>query len=110
MTLNDRLRATRAKIGHIWVTPSLRDDYIWIVTEVGELGQELTRLLGFMDVVPARNHPRDTSAAQLREEIADIVIMVTALAEKLGIVVDDAVQEKLNYLEKRFDDQQPPLL
>jgi len=110
MTLNKRIKATRAKIGAVWVTPSMRDDFMYIVTEVGELGDELARMPGFLDVVPSRNHPRVTSQEQLEEEIADVVIMVTSLAIELGIDVDEAVDKKLRYLEEKFGQQLQLLL
>lgn len=69
--------------------PTMARQYMKLVTEVGELGDEL--------LAPTRNVDR------LRAEAADVAISLYHLCAKLGVDLDDAIFELVANDERRFD-------
>lgn len=117
--LNKRLRETRSKIDDVWVTPTAKDDVLWILTEISELGRalmhyvdvaikagdlvdSLMRLPGFPDIEPTRANPRTTALDDVAEEAADVLIMLISLCDELDIDLYTAFATKLHKLERRF--------
>lgn len=100
--LNRLIRELRADIGHVWHTPSVKDDFFWLVTEVGELGDALMRLKGFPDVAPTRHRPGVGTMANVQEEAADVLIMLTSLCDEMGFDLLDALQGKIDYLREKY--------
>lgn len=64
--------------------------YVKLVTEVGELGDELLS-------------PGEYDNDRLRAEAADVAICLYHLADKLGFDLDDAIAELVATDERRFD-------
>jgi NTP pyrophosphatase (non-canonical NTP hydrolase) len=92
----------RADISGVWKTPTLRDAFHWTFLELGELGEELARLPGYMDVVPARNHPRESSLDEVAEEAADVLIMLSTVCSLAGINLQEALMKKVGKLRDKF--------
>lgn len=69
---------------------SVERQYVKLVTEVGELGDELLR-------------PGEYDHDRLRAEAADVAVCLYHLAAKLGFDLDDAIFELVTSDERRFD-------
>jgi NTP pyrophosphatase (non-canonical NTP hydrolase) len=102
LLLNKDVRILRREIGHVWKLPSVKDDFFWIVTEVGELGDALMRLPDFPDVAPTRNQLRTTALEHVAEEAADVLIMLTCLCDELDIDLYQAFHQKLADLKAKY--------
>lgn len=87
-----------------WPTPSPTDSLIWLFTEMGEFAEELSRLPGFLDTKPTRNHPRETSRPEVSEEAADVLIMLITLCTLVNIDLERAFMEKVAKLRLRHSD------
>jgi NTP pyrophosphatase (non-canonical NTP hydrolase) len=70
--------------------PLVNEQYVKLVTEVGELGDELLRVGGY-------------DVDRLRVEAADVAISLYHLCAKLGVDLDDAILELVTRDERRFD-------
>lgn len=102
LNVNQVLRDLREACESKWPTPSASDSYIWLTTEVGELGDELARIPGFLDVVATRSHPRDGSLANVRKEAADVLIMLASVCEHFGIDLNRAYAHRVQELLRRY--------
>lgn len=70
--------------------PTIERQFVKLVTEVGELGDEVLRTADTYDV------------SRVRAEAADVAICLYHLAAKLGFDLDDAVLELVTADERRF--------
>ena len=96
----------RRDIGNKWKTPTTIDSYVWLVTEIGELGDVLMRL-GYgerQDYV--RNRPSKDVVAdmnQLKSELGDTILMLCTLANRVGINLDHALQERIHHFRRKYE-------
>lgn len=68
---------------------TIERQYVKLVTEVGELGDELLR-------------PGEYDRERLRAEVADVALCLYHLTAKLGFDLDDAMFELVTSDERRF--------
>lgn len=102
MSLNQVVRDLRRECESKWPTPSASDSYIWLITEVGELGDELARLPGFLDIKPTRNNPRLGSLARVQDEAADVLLMLITVCEHYGIDLEVSFMRRVTGLLNRY--------
>jgi NTP pyrophosphatase (non-canonical NTP hydrolase) len=96
----DIVAAFRQRVEAHFTTPDLRDSYMYLVTEVGELGDLLLRAL---------NGDRHTRGRQLEvrsedfyDEIGDVLFMLATVAVHLRIPLAEALQHTLSKIESRI--------
>lgn len=90
-TISNHELATRQLARHgrdRYLTPERQ--FVKLVTEVGELGDELLR-------------PGEYDHDRLRAEAADVAICLYHLAAKLGFDLDEALLDLVSRDERRFD-------
>lgn len=78
-----------------------RDAYIFLVSEVGEVGDALMRLDTESGWV--RNDPNRT--ANLADELADVFMMTLALADSYDVDLEDALEFKLERKRREYDER-----
>jgi dCTP diphosphatase len=93
-TLQAALDFRRARDWEQFHTP--QNLAIAISVEAGELLEQ------FQWMLPSDARPADTHRALIAEEIADVAILLSYLANDLGIDVDEAVKNKLTLNAERY--------
>jgi len=73
-----------------FVMPDMKDAFIFLLTEVGELGDAIMRLSNPEYV---RNHPH--KKIDVAEELGDVVFMAYILADVLCVDIDKQLMDKL---------------
>lgn len=92
----------RALSGTAWVHPTPLDSWVYLVTEVAEVGDLLMRT-GHGDR-HARSHPMDVeeARARLEHELGDVMIMLCTLATHLGIDLTIALGKRVQHFAQKY--------
>jgi NTP pyrophosphatase (non-canonical NTP hydrolase) len=85
-----------------WQEISVRDTFLLMVEEVGELAKEIRKYTG-LHVDRSRSH-----ANNLEHELADILMYVLGLANALEIDLDAAYRSKMREVQERTWSPLPP--
>lgn len=88
----------RLDIGDKWPDPNVMDSYVFLVSEVGEVGDALLRAGYGHSADYVRNH---TKYVFIEHELGDVYLMLCTLATKLGIDLDDALQGCIDKLRSK---------
>lgn len=89
----------RARVAQDFPTPGLRDAYIYLTTEVGELGDLLLRTLRPADL---RTDPdKLPTRGALVDEIGDTLFMLATVANHLDISLTEALAHTLDKVDRR---------
>lgn len=93
----------RSLEGTDWVHPTPLDSWVWLATEVAEVGDLLMRC-GFGAMDYARNNPMDTeeARARLEHELGDVMIMLCTLATHLRIDLTHALGKRVNHFAEKY--------
>ena len=91
----------RRQMGDCWPHPPLMDTWAFLVTEVGEIGDQLIRSGHGQRTDYVRHHARGSDL--LRKEVVDAYIMLLTLANHLDLELPDALWDRLKEIEKRID-------
>jgi NTP pyrophosphatase (non-canonical NTP hydrolase) len=94
----------REDIGDKWPNPGIMDSYVFIVTEVGELGDALLRTGYGLRGTYVRNRVKEAS---IKNELGDVLLMLCTLATELGIDLDEALQGCINFLRSKHGATEP---
>jgi len=90
----------RLDIGDLWPDPGVIDSYVFLVSEVGEVGDVLLRRGYGHRGDYVRNNEKETL---LEAELGDVYLMLCTLATELGIDLDSALQGCIDKLRKKHD-------
>ena len=94
------LRERREEEG-TWPKPPPMDSWAFLVTEVGEVGDVLMRLGHGQRDDYVRTHLQTVTTAHLRQEIADVYLMLITLANHFEINLSAALDDNIRRLESR---------
>lgn len=95
MTMQNAVKALHAAVPpSIWPEPDVIDSYIFLVTEVGEVGDLLMRS-GHSLYKYVRNSPDEATPERLAHELGDVMLMLCTLATQLGIDLEAALAVRL---------------
>ncbi len=75
---------------------SLLQTYLLFVEEVGELAKHIRKAQAAMRIDAAKHYSDDVA-----EELADIMLVLSAVANRLGVDIEQAVREKEEVNKKR---------
>jgi len=94
----------RLDIGDRWPDPDVMDSYVFLVSEVGEVGDALLR--------QNYGHRGDYSRTRamtddIPHELGDVFLMLCTLATCLGIDLDSALQGCIDKLREKHDTTKP---
>lgn len=90
----------RLDIGDKWPDPNVLDSYIFLVSEIGEVGDALLRSNHGHRTDYSRNN---TKYVDVAAELGDVYLMLCTLATSLGISLDDALQGCIDKLRTKYD-------
>lgn len=94
----------RLEIGDMWPDTDVMDSYVFLVSEVGEVGDALLRL----NYGHRRDYVRNNSKRpDLNAELGDVYLMLCTLATCLGIDLDEALQDRIDHLRSRHGHIEP---
>ena len=88
----------RLEIGDKWPDPDVMDSYVFLVSEVGEVGDALLRAGYGHRGDYSRNNEKEVL---LEHELGDVYLMLCTLATELGIDLDSALQGCIDKLRKK---------
>jgi NTP pyrophosphatase (non-canonical NTP hydrolase) len=88
----------RLEIGDRWPQPDVMDSYVFLVSEIGEVGDALLRSNHGHRGDYVRNHEKE---AFLEGELGDVFLMFCTLATCLGIDLDVALQGCIDKLRSK---------
>lgn len=92
----------RFRLEHKWPWPSIMDSWLFLVTEVAEVGDALIRM-GFGE---QDNYFRSNDKVpNIDEELADVQIMLITLANHFNVDLSDAMRVKLSKIQKKAHDE-----
>jgi len=93
-----QVAALRVAIGDKWPHPDALDSFVFLVTEVGEVGDVLLRRGYGYGKNYVRNNPKE---AALAKELGDVYLMLCTLATCLGVDLGEALRDRVaHFLEK----------
>lgn len=90
----------RLDIGDKWPQPDVIDSYIFLVSEIGEVGDALLHSNHGHRGDYVRNHPKE---CDLDAELGDAYLMLCTLATCLDIDLDCALQDCIDKLKRTHD-------
>jgi len=93
----------RLDIGDTWPDPDIVDSYIFLVSEIGEVGDALLRANYGHRGDYARNNSKQPD---LVAELGDVYLMLCTLATCLGIDLDSALQGRIDHLKEKYSDSE----
>lgn len=99
-----RVAELRLDIGDLWPDPDVMDSYVFLVSEVGEVGDVLLRRGYGHRGDYARNHEKEVL---LEAELGDVFLMLCTLATALGVDLDSALQGCIDKLRSKHGDIKP---
>ena len=99
-----RVALLRLEIGDEWPGPDVMDSYIFLVSEIGEVGDALLRANHGHRGDYSRNNPKQ---ADLNAELGDVYLMLCTLATRLGIDLDAALQGCIDHLKEKHGPTKP---
>lgn len=90
----------RLEIGDKWPEPDVMDSYVFLVSEIGEVGDALLR--------SNYGHRGDYSRTRaitddIPHELGDVLLMLCTLATCLGIDLDEALQNCIDKLKSKHE-------
>lgn len=95
-----RVALLRLEIGDKWTQPDVMDSYVFLVSEIGEVGDALLRA----NFGHRRDYSRNnTKYADVAAELGDVFLMLCTLATTLGIDLDSALQGCVDKLRSKHD-------
>lgn len=97
MSLQHRVQCFRAEHGWHFALPTVRDAWLFLVTEVAEVGDCLIRL-GYGETGYTRANDKEPDVAK---ELGDSAVMLCTLASLLGVDLEAAVEHSLEEIAKR---------
>ena len=89
----------RLDIGDQWPDTDVMDSYVFLVSEIGEVGDALIRTNHGHRGDYVRNNPKECC---LRAELGDAYLMLCTLATCLGIDLDKALQDCIDKLRSNY--------
>jgi NTP pyrophosphatase (non-canonical NTP hydrolase) len=99
--VTSQVAALRSDLADRWGWPDARDSFLFLVTEVGELGDAMLRCEGpDGGATYARCNPRVTTVENIADEMADVMIMLATLALAYNVCLEDALKTKMEYLRR----------
>ena len=92
-SIQERVDLMRVRLVELWPHPLCIDSYVYLVSEIGELGDALLRLYRPSD---KRSHPTPSASRKvlldaIAKEIADVEIMLCTVASHLDIDIETEV-------------------
>lgn len=109
MSMQNAVKVLRATIPpDVWPTPDAVDSFVFLVSEVGEVGSLLMRSDHSLHNY-TRNSSDEATPERLAQELGDIQLMLCTLATQLGIDLEAALAVQLatyyaKYTTKGCDD------
>jgi NTP pyrophosphatase (non-canonical NTP hydrolase) len=102
-SITEQVAALRGDLADKWVWPDVKDSFLFLVTEMGELGDAILRCPHFQgDEDYARCNPHVTTVNNIADEMADVLIMLATLALAYNVRLEDALKTKIAKLRERF--------
>jgi len=104
MSTQERVDLLRVRLVDLWPHPLCVDSYVYLVTEVGELGDALLRLYRPFD---KRSRPTPEEAKRglvnvIAKEIADVELMLCTVASHLDIDIETEVFKTCEEKELKY--------
>jgi NTP pyrophosphatase (non-canonical NTP hydrolase) len=86
---------------------SLQHGMLGIVTEAGEMGDTIKRVVIYGAALdePVEKDGGKTRRENVREEIGDLLWYIAVIANNLGINLDEAAEENIAKLQKRYPEK-----
>jgi NTP pyrophosphatase (non-canonical NTP hydrolase) len=95
-----RVAMLRLEIGDKWPDPDVMDSYVFLVSEIGEVGDALLRANFGHRGDYSRNHAKQVDVAA---ELGDVFLMLCTLATTLGVDLDSALQGCIDKLKEKHE-------
>ena len=93
-----RVALLRLDIGDKWPQPDVMDSYVFLVSEIGEVGDALIRTNHGHRGDYVRNN---TKYVDVAAELGDAYLMLCTLATCLGVDLDTALQDCIDKLRRK---------
>jgi len=93
----------RARVEPWFPTPDIRDTYIFLTTEVAELGDLLVRTMPNGEYL--RNSDDPVTKEQFKNELGDTLFMLATLATQMDVSLPEALAHVLEKIERRVADE-----
>ena len=94
----------RLEIEDRWPDPDVMDSYVFLVSEIGEVGDALLRAGYGHRTDYSRNN---TKYVDVAAELGDVYLMLCTLATALGVDLDQALQECIEKLRRKYGHSRP---
>lgn len=79
--------------------PGPLDTWVFLVTEIGEVGDAMLRL-GYGELEYLRNSQKDPD---IKHELGDVMLMLCTLANHFNIDLSEAVRERIDHFRGKYD-------
>jgi len=83
--------------GH-WPHPGPLDTWVFLVTEIGEVGDAMLRL-GYGELEYLRNSQKDPD---IKHELGDVYLMLCTLANHFDIDLSEALEERAAHFKEKY--------
>lgn len=88
---------------NIWPEPDVLDSYVFLVSEVGEIGDALMRSsYSLHEYTRNRDRENGTSMGRVEHEIGDTMLMLCTLATAMGVNLDVALAKRVVVLRSKY--------
>lgn len=84
--------------GH-WPHPGPLDTWVFLVTEIGEVGDAMLRL-GYGELEYLRNNQKNPD---IQHELGDVYLMLITLANHFDINLSCALQDRIDHFREMYD-------
>jgi NTP pyrophosphatase (non-canonical NTP hydrolase) len=101
MNSQHKVSQLRCDLEGEWPYPDTVDSYIFLVSEIGEVGDALLRVGYGHRSNYVRNREKEVVVAA---ELGDVYLMLCTLATCLGVDLDDALQDCIDKLRSKYGD------